>query len=368
MAVTTLKDIAKHTGLSVPTVSLILNGRGQRYRASSQEAVVRAAHALKYRPDAIVGRVTSGQTRRDAVGFLIRSESASHLANQPAYEFVCGVSDLLQEHDQFMVMVRTSDFDDASHDCKLPRLLRERFIDGLIVETGLPPHMAEVVTHYEIPAVWLNTGRREAYDCVSLDEVHAGRLACQHVLSLGHNRVMFLRSSRSSRGKDALGRELEPHFSSEARCRGYREAMAEAGRAVEEVEMIDSDGQAHGRAVRQIVASLRSATPVTALVASSFAHGIRVIQLLTEAGFRCPRDISIICAEDVHMMRRIWPHITGISCDRYQMGQWAAQMMLDKVEQQQKPQPSKTYRGSIIQGTTVAPAAPREKTRGGDPS
>src|SRR4051794_26477774 len=104
MAVT-LKDVAKRAGVSIPTVSLIINGRDMPFKQSTRAAVLAAVESLNYRPDSMARRNAGGSQRRDASG-LLRSESASRLANTPVYEFICGINDVLMEHNQFLVMMK----------------------------------------------------------------------------------------------------------------------------------------------------------------------------------------------------------------------------------------------------------------------
>src|SRR5581483_4471246 len=102
----TLKHVAKRAGVSIPTVSLIINGRDMPFKESTRAAVLAAVGSLNYRPDSIARRNASGSQRRDAIGLLLRSESASRLANSPVYEFICGINDVLMEQDQFLVMMK----------------------------------------------------------------------------------------------------------------------------------------------------------------------------------------------------------------------------------------------------------------------
>jgi len=75
--------------------------------------------------------------------------------------------------------------------------------------------------------------------------------------------------------------------------------------------------------------------------------------------------VSIAAAEDLHYLRRAWPELTGVSCDRYRMGSVAAEMMLAKIAHEGQPQPSQVFKGVLIPGETVAPpavtAAPKMK-------
>jgi DNA-binding LacI/PurR family transcriptional regulator len=67
--------------------------------------------------------------------------------------------------------------------------------------------------------------------------------------------------------------------------------------------------------------------------------------------------VSIAAAEDLHYLRRAWPDLTGVTCDRYRMGAAAAEMMLAKLDHSGQPQPSQVFKGQVIAGETVGPAS-----------
>ena len=73
----TLKDVAERAGVSIPTVSLIINGKHMPFKDKTRAAVLEAVEALNYRPDSMARRNASRSDRHDAIGLLLRSESVS---------------------------------------------------------------------------------------------------------------------------------------------------------------------------------------------------------------------------------------------------------------------------------------------------
>lgn len=362
----TLKDIAKRTGLSVPSVCLILNGRGDKFRETTRQSVLKAARELKYRPDMVMRRMGRASARRDAVGFLVRTASASPIGDQVIHEYLCGTNDVLLEHDQLMVLAKLSHLADGP-DQRPPRLIAERFIDGLLlVETALPESLERLIEHYEIVTVWINPQRAGETDCAYPDNIHAGRLATEHLLSLGHTNVAFVRSHHVR--KD--GSIVQP-FSAQHREQGYREAITTAGLETNTLDCRcpDDTDQHPGAddadtasktdldaACQHIVDSMNTDTPITGVVVASFGNAIRLLECLNMTDLRCPEDVSIIAAGDLHLFREGWAQISRVSCDRYTIGRWGAEMLLEKISNAGSPQPSRVYRGKIIAGETTAPA------------
>ena len=348
-----LKDVAREAGVSVPTVSLIMNGSSMPFKQETRARVLAAAESLGYRPDSIARRTGSASQRRDAIGMLVRSESSSHLANTPAYEFICGINDVLMEQNQFLTLVKLKQLEEARAGAQ-PRMIAERFVDGLIVETGLPGDLEQAVMHYRIPTIWLNTGHHDAFDCVYPDEIHSAMTATQRLIQSGHRRILFI----------APPTQLLPvgwHYSAIDRQKGYTQALAAHGLAAQ----IINEGDLHQTQIRDainlILHSRQTSDAITGVVTHGFSVAVKLRYELHAAGVMCPQEISVISPDDLHLLRRTWPDITGITCDRYEMGRCAAEMMLAKITSG-NPQPSRVFRGTLMERATVSTIGPGKRT------
>lgn len=348
----TLKDVARHAGVSIPTVSLIMNGHKMPFKESTRQAVLAAVETLNYRPDSMARRTGQASGRRDAVGLLLRSETPSRMGNSPAYEFICGINDVLMEQNQFLVMVKLSHLKPAEASGAPPRVIAEQFVDGLIVESGLPSELEATVARYRIPTIWLNTSHHGPTDCIYPDELHAGRLATEHLIGLGHRRIVFVTTAVKVGGLEV--------FSVLDRQRGYEQAMTAHGLPVLVAHEGVTPATELDEVVNLVVQRRGTAQPATGIVTYDSAQAVKLRMLLPAADVNCPQDISIVVAEDLHYVRSRWPDMVGISLDRYQMGRQAAEMMLAKITSG-NAQPSRVFCGSVIQGKTVAPVRPQKR-------
>ncbi len=177
-------------GVSVPTASLILNNRNLPFKESTRQAVLDAVESLSYRPDSIARRTGTG--RRDAVGLLVRSESPAESPILPPMNRMCGINDVMMEQHQFLVLLKVAQLASANARGVQPRIIGERFVDGIIVEKGLPLEMERRGS-----AVWhpnrseLNSNHHDPFDCVYPTELHAGRTVTEHLIGLGHRRILY---------------------------------------------------------------------------------------------------------------------------------------------------------------------------------
>lgn len=342
----TLKDIAKRTGLSVPSVCLILNGQGHKFRPESVEAVRLAAAELRYRPDMVMRRKGQAASRHDAIGVLLHTDAPAQTANQPAHELVWGINNTLLQHDQLLALAALSN----SHDNpKTPRIISERFIDGLIVVgDNLPPTLVQQVDHFQIPTVWLNTERRHDHDCIHTDDTHAGRIATEHLLGLNHRHVLFAHNTWPSTTANGTGGAQG----------GYAAAMQAAGVAPQifDPQSIPPASRNDGLVpaiLDTITQSRKSESPITAVVVASMPLAIKLIESLPARGLSCPDDLSVVSACDLKLFHDNWGHLTRVSCDRTLVGAAAAEMILDKIAAHGAPQPSRAFQGSIVPGSTA---------------
>jgi LacI family transcriptional regulator len=339
----TLKDVAEQAGVAVSTASLILNNHPLPFRESTKKKVQEVAAALGYRPHAMAKQLSQSGTRNNAIGFLVQHETPSRMGNAPVYEFMCGVNDVLLDRDHFMVTLQMGQL--LPGDQVEPRLISESFVDGLIIEAGLELPLRDRVERYKLPLVHLNSLRHDSHDCVWPDEIHASATVTNHVIGMGHRRILYVTPASIDAG----------HYSNHERAQGYRTAMEQSGLSPEFRVTGDSAGDGTAGVVSEIERSHSEGEPVTAVVTSVFSSALELRYALSKIGVACPQDLSLATVEDLHMFRRPWPDITGITCDRYAMGRQAAEILLRKIESGGKPHPSFEYRGEIIPGATVGP-------------
>ena len=102
-----------------------------------------------------------------------------------------------------------------------------------------------------------------------------------------------------------------------------------------------------------IARSHRTSKPVTGVLVCALPWAVRLWPRLKDAGLSCPADVSLAACDDQQPFRGIWPELTGVTCDRYQMGREAAEMVLAKVDTTGAPQASKVYQAKWIPGCTA---------------
>ena len=164
--------IAERLGLSQPTVSHILSGRG-RFSAETRERVRAMAAEMGYRPSASARAMRSRRTRQ--VGVLIRNDETARFYYLAAYEMLLGLNSRLEEAGLLMTVVRLDDARkgmDASS-----RVFSERLLDGIIVLEDVPPDVQGRLDSLVEEFVWADSSRWGPTRCLRRNEFEAGRLA-----------------------------------------------------------------------------------------------------------------------------------------------------------------------------------------------
>ena len=243
----TIKNIAERSGLSLQTVSRILNGHAAQYQEATRDRVINLADEMGYRPNSSAKAMRSG--RFGSVALLLSEKPYLSILPVGCRE---GIQDVLVEREVNLILSRFSD-DTLTNQERLPRILREIMADGLLIvyNADLPQPMVDMIVQHKIPAIWINS--RQPADCVFPDDRDAAARATKRLISLGHRSIAFAYVAVTS------------HYSFAERFAGYEETMQAAGLTPRKIQVgIDFAGR---DAILAATPFLEGADRVTAFVA-----------------------------------------------------------------------------------------------------
>ncbi len=331
----TARDIAKESGVSQPTVSQILNGKGHLYREETRRRVFAAAEQLGYRPNTYARAMRSGRMGAIALLMSCRADRAVRQAGIQQ-----GIHDELLRHDLLLTSANVSDeaFAEAEVDrAALPRLLRECNADGLLVAYShdLPPGMQAAIERDPMPAVWLN--RKQEANAVHPDDRAGAETATAHLVALGHRDIAFLQLTTSS------------HYSATDRLAGYQAALAAARLKPQIVHLSDSELTW----CPQVIAWLRQPQRPTAVVAASPLEAQTLIMACAHAGVRIPADLSVIALSE-SSLSHTGVDLTRVAVPFLELGASAVRMLLARIEQPGVPVPALALPMPLVAGGSTA--------------
>jgi DNA-binding LacI/PurR family transcriptional regulator len=277
----TIRDVARHAGVSVATVSRVLNDL-PIVSVDTRDRVLAAVNALGYRRSATARSLSIG--RSQAIGVV-----APFFTTPSVVERLRGISESLARHgyDLLLFDVETPE----QREDALRHFARHDRVDGLLViSLPLSDEEVEALRRNDVPVVLVDVGH-PGLPRVEIDDVHGGELATEHLLAKGHRRLGFV--------GDLPGNPFG-FTSSERRREGFRRALRRAGlEPAERLERLGVHGREQARALAEEL--LRERDRPTAVFAASDIQAFGVLQAAEALGLRVPEELAVIGFDDVEV-------------------------------------------------------------------
>lgn len=313
----TIRDVAKLAGVAPITVSRVINNTSY-VSEKTRERVEAAIEELAYIPNMLGPSLHFKRTMTLAV-------VVADITNPFWTTIIRGIEDIAQANGYSTILCNT-DESVEKQEHYIHMLLRRR-IDGiLLVPASSSPSPIKLIQRQDIPVVIL--GRRLTgvdVDIVRTDSIVASYQLVRHLLSLGHRRIAVLT------GPQRVSVAVD-------RVSGYLQAMQDAGIAEDETQVYwGSFTQDSGYEMMQQMLSSESLP--TALFATNNFLAIGVMEALQERNLRVPDDFALVTFDDFAPIMRITPFLTAAIQPAREMGQHAAQLLLDRLKNESDDAP-----------------------------
>jgi len=330
----TIGAIAKEAGVSVPTVSRVLNGRSDvapQTRARVEELLRRRGYRR---------RPSRSRTRARLIDLVFPD-----LDSPWAVEILRGVEDVT--HAAGVGTVVSATHRRAEPARQWLHNLRARASDGVILVTSTleSPLLTELQRH-DIPLVAVDPVGGPTLDAPTIGATNwaGGLAAMEHVLALGHRRIAIIAGPPEV-------------LCSRARLDGYRAALAAAGVDSREVPVKEGDfsNQSGFDCARALLSM--APEPPTAIVASSDQMAFGAYEALRQRGLRIPDDITVVGFDDLPESRWSSPPLTTVRQPLAEMGALAARTVLRLAAGEDVDSPRVELATSLIERESSAPPA-----------
>jgi len=302
----TIRDVAIDTGVSVATVSRALSGNGA-VGPATRERIAEAAARLGYQPNDLARSLHGGATGTIAV-------LVPDITNPFFPELVAGIQAVANERDNLLLLCQTGE-DPATAGRELRHLRRKR-VDGVVLVGGLSPDetLASAVEGLSVVTVDRDTGLPGRWS-VRADHRAGGRLATEHLVELGHERIAHIAGPQHL----SVARE---------RLAGYREALAASGIEPDDTLVVEGDfGEAGGHVALRTL--LRRRREFSAVFCSNDLAAVGALRALDEAGLSVPDDVSLVGFDDIHLAGYLRPALTTVRQPIHELGRRAATLLLE---------------------------------------
>jgi LacI family transcriptional regulator len=338
----TIYDVAEAAGVSTATVSNVL--RGTKYvRPELQKRVQEAIAALDYRPNRTAKSVRLRRSR--TIGVVVPDITVGLF-----YAIVRRIERRAAFTDYQIILADTQE--DISVERDRVRTLIQRQIDGLIVvPCGDDSPVLEELRERGTPTVLLDrVGRDIDFDSVSADNVAAAREGTQHLISLGHHRIVLLASDPSLRNI----RE---------RIEGYQHALEQAGLSAFEKVLVVGRNAADtvSPALKPL---LQEVARPTALFAVTQSVAIGTLKTIWECGLNLPTDMSLLAFDDSEWFTALRPFLSTIRQPADDFADQAWSMLIARLSNDRSPKLHAEVHCSLVIRESTGPrqgvAAPQD--------
>lgn len=294
-----MKDVAEHAGVSMATVSHVIN-RTRYVSPATRRRVQQAIQDLRFYRDARAGRLASG--RSNFFGLIV-----SDITNPFFPELIRGFESAALER-RFDTLLFDTNYDPRRTEAGV-RMMIENKVHGVAVMTSeLASHLVQDFTANHVAVVSLDLGTAGPYTAnIEVDYGQGIRQAIDHLCRLGHKHISFISGPVNLR-------------SARIRSKAFVNALHAHGLSPDQT--VEGDHRVEGGTAACRVLLGRRQTP-TAILCSNDLMAIGAIKAVREAGLRVPKDVSVIGFDDIYLASISAPPLTTVNLPRDRVGRLA---------------------------------------------
>jgi LacI family transcriptional regulator len=340
-----IKDVAARAGVSLGTVSNVLN-RPDRVAPDTRERVSAAIAALGFVRNESARHLRAGSSR--TVGLVVLD-----VANPFFTDVARGVEDTASESGLAVILCNT-DARLAKENAYLELLEEQRVRGVLIAPAGPISKRLTEVRGRGTPVVLLGRRASSRDQCsVSVDDRKGGDIVITYLLAAGHRRIAFVG------GPLTVAQVAD-------RLRGARAGIRKAGLAQEALIVETTVGhnvQAGRAAVQQLLTLPRREAP-TAMFCANDLLALGALQELSHQGVRVPHDVALVGYDDIDFASAATVPLSSVRQPRHQLGRTAAELLIDEAD---NPKGHK-HRQVVFEPELIVRESSNRVRRGADPA
>lgn len=329
----TIRNIAENAGVSISTVSRVLNGKPD-VNPITRDKVLEVIDQLRYRPSGNARNLALQRT--GVIGFLVRD-----IGDENFPELAKGIVSRAREQD-YSVMFFDSELN-PEMELKATRIMKSKEVDGIIVpfmDEGL--YELEWLHQQGLPLVHIY--REDPYpemSTVAIDNVASAVAATEHLINLGHTRIAH------------IARDLTA-FSGRERLQGFRTAMQRHALQVPPEYVVEAPPTRDaGRSAMERL--LQSAQRPTGVFIAKDRMVIGAYDAIYDAGLRIPEDISIVGHDDIDVGTVLRPALTSMTTFRFQLGVAAVELLFEEIDEGTTRAREVFFTPQLVQRGSTAP-------------
>ena len=331
----TIRDIAEKAGVSITTVSLVLNGKELRIASATKKRIIEIANELNYRPNKLaVGLITK---KTNTLGFIVPDISNSFFG-----ELAKGAENEASNCNYNIILSNTND--NPEKDLEYMDILLDRGVDGIIMVPSsvcageILKKCYQLMEQCQKPLILVDRIKMgDKYTSISVDHEMGGYLATKHLIENGHEKIACITGP--------LGM-----LNSRLRFLGYKKALETykipfCPRYVEEGNYHVEDGE--------VLAEKLFKHGVTAIFAFNDLMAYGVYKAARKLGYKVPNDISVVGFDDLFYSGIMEVPLTTIRQPSYEMGEASVRKIVELLSDTNATNESIFYKPELVVRSSV---------------
>jgi len=321
----TLRDIAKKSGLSVPTVSLVLSGRGPELKISSGsiKLVQGIAQELGYRRNYQGMTLKSGLSM--TLGVVQIADAGSLLTCQYWSLMAAGIDHAARLAGYHILLLGATPSPHPLEDAS--RVMDQHRVDAMIV-MGEMLRIPSVFAHHDVPSVFLDNRHSAGRSNIAFDALPGLEAAVAHLHELGHRRLLWIAPA-------ADGKEASPERRLQVARSAAQRGMELTVWHLESANARTPDDRLMGCYHEDLLRMLPLPAHTTAVMCGSDLIALTLQALLQDQGVRIPEQCSVIGFDDIQA-NLAFPALTTVSHALFELGSQAVAVALQRIGQRGK--------------------------------
>lgn len=320
-----LKDIAEHVGVSISTVSRVIqNDQTRNVNSETKAKIWEAVKELGYIPNQharnlVTNKQEKNNTRTMKIGWVANPKQAE--TNPYFATIYTGIRDSLSDNDYTLISITK---DEIENEVLLLKTIHDLGIEGLLLIDKIDDSLIEYIQQ-NIPVVGLDfyyTDKNMAI--VDYDREASIKMVVRHLVKQGHRDIGFIGGGVHKTFED---------LHAEHRFKGFQLAMEEAGLAIQPEWVINTQWKMENSYEK--MKSLIKRDPLhlpTAMVCASDLMAIAAMRAVRENNLRIPEDIAFFGVDNLEMGKYSSPQLSTVDIPKYEMGRMAAKTIMEMVE------------------------------------
>ncbi len=310
----TIYDVAKQAGVSIKTVSRVVNAESYIAPATA-EKVHQAIAALGYVPNSAARRLAKRKSSILAVIFHNNSWNWISDVHRGAIE--------ARLQTGYEILMSPCDINSRDEQERIVKLLEQASVDGVILTPPCSDNILIIdkLLALKIPFVRISPkSHRDSSPTIRATDRQGAVAVTEHLLRQGHRRIGFI-----------LGEQIQ--LATQERLQGYQQALQQAGVEYQEALVVQGDFS-YESGIGAANRLLALAEPPTAIFASNDDMAAGAIVAAGKQGIKVPTDLSVVGFDDIPLARQLWPALTTVRQPTFEMAGLATQLLTQLLAKQ----------------------------------